>query len=356
MPVSSMFLIRQAGPEDFSGVYSLARLLDSYNLPADRTYIRELLRTSRDSFAGRLPKVRARYLFVIQGTLHKGTLLPASMSPNGASPIVGCSLIIAKHGTQSHPHLWFAQEMITKRSRTLPIRRSHPVLRMGYTEDGPTEVGGLVVLPRYRRLPERCGLQISYARFLYMAMHPERFEREVLIEYRGAMGAGGKSPFWEAIGRVFTGLPYGRADRLSVTNKEFILNLLPSEPIYCALLPESVQRAIGAIHPSAQGAAHLAERVGFRRISQVEPFDGGPYYLAPLRRITLVRQARRLKLEDGPVEGGQFHLVGTDEGGQFRAALVRGKVSGGRFRMDPEGFKRLNVQVGGEAYVCAVSR
>ncbi len=341
-----MFLIRQAGPADFSGVYSLARLLDSYNLPADQGYIRQLLHTSRDSFAGSLPKAESRYLFVLEK----------------AGRIVGCSLIIAKHGTRGHPHLWFAQETITKQSRTLRIRRSHPVLRMGYTEDGPTEVGGLVVLPRYRRLPERCGLQISYARFLYMAMHPERFERNVLIEYRGAMGAGGRSPFWEAVGRVFTGLPYARADRLSVTNKEFICTLLPSEPIYCALLPKPVQRAIGAIHPSAQGAAHLAERVGFHRIPQVEPFDGGPYYSAPLRKIALVRRTACLRLDLSPLEKesrmrveGQ-HLVGTEEGGGFRAVVIHGRITGGRFRMNPGGYQRLNVQVGDHAHVCALSR
>ena len=341
-----MFLIRQAGPEDFSGLYPLARLLDSYNLPADQAYIRQLLQISRDSFAGRLPKAKARYLFVLERE----------------GKIVGCSLIIAKHGTPGHPHLWFAQETITKRSRTLRVRRSHPVLKMGYTENGPTEVGGLVVLPRYRGLPERCGLQISYVRFLYMAMHPERFERNVLIEYRGAMEAGGKSPFWEAVGRVFTGLPYARADRLSVSNKEFILSLLPSEPIYCALLPGSVQRAIGAIHPSAQGAAHLAEGVGFHRIPQVEPFDGGPYYSAPLRKIALVQRTASLRLDSSHpgkksrMKGVGQHLLGTEAGGCFRAVLIQGRISGGRFRMDSEGFQRLNVQAGDRAYVCAVSR
>lgn len=334
-----MFLIREAGPKDFRGVFALAKVLDSYNLPADGSYIRELLHTSERSFGGLLSREKARYLFVLEG---KGK-------------IVGCSLIIAKHGTRGHPHLWFSEDRIEKSSRTLKIRKSHRVLRMGYTQNGPTEVGGFVVLPRYRGRPERCGLQLSYVRFLYMAMYPERFKQTVLIEYRGAMGIGGKSPFWEAIGRVFTGLSYQRADRLSATNKEFILGLLPTDPIYCALLPKSVQRAIGAIHPAAMPAAALAARIGFRRIPQVEPFDGGPYYSAPLRDIRLIQRTQNLPLLQGR-RGGIPHLVAAETGAIFRAALIQGTVSMGRFKMEKEGFDRLKVRSGDPAYVCAVPR
>ncbi len=207
-----MFLIREAGPKDFHGVFALAKLLDSYNLPADPAFIRKLLRISESSFGGLLPKEQARYLFVIEDKRGK---------------IAGCSLILAKHGTRGRPHIWLALDKLTKHSDTLGVTKSHQVLQMGATENGPTEVGGLVVLPRYRGRPERCGLQVAYVRFLYMAIHPERFEKNVLIEYRGALGAGGKSPFWEAVGKDFTGLDYHKADRLSVENKEFILGLLP---------------------------------------------------------------------------------------------------------------------------------
>ena len=336
-----MFVVREAGPRDFSGVFALAKVLDSYNLPADAAFIRELLRTSEQSFGGRLSKSKARYLFVLEGRRR----------------IVGCSLIIAKHGTPGHPHLWFSLDRIAKRSETLGIRRSHQVLRMGGTEDGPTEVGGLVVLPRYRHSRERGGLQLSYIRYLYMAMHPGRFERTVLIEYRGAMGAKGKTIFWEAIGRVFTGLPYHRADHLSTRNKEFIQSLLPEEPIYCALLPGPVQRAIGAIHPAAQPAAVLARRIGFRPIRQVEPFDGGPYYTAGRRRIRLIRETRRLPA--APLErntGTHPYLVAAEGGGCFRSVLARGAISAGRFKMEEEAFRMLRVKTGDLLYVCAVPR
>ena len=336
-----MFVIREAGPRDFSGVFALAKVLDSYNLPADPVFLRELLRTSEQSFGGQLPKAKARYLFVLEGNRR----------------LVGCSLIIAKHGTPGHPHLWFSQDRISKRSQTLNIQKSHAVLRLGGTEDGPTEVGGLVVLPAYRHTKERCGIQLSYVRFLYMAMHPERFEEEVLIEYRGAMGAKDKSPFWEAIGRIFTGLPYHRADRLSTRNKEFIQSLLPSEPIYCALLPEKVQRAIGAIHPSARPAAAMAARIGFRAIPQVEPFDGGPYYTAVRENIRLIREARQFPVVQGSGgAGNRPFLVAEETGGYFRAVLANGMISAGRFKIEEEAFRKLKMRAGDPAYVCAVPR
>ena len=340
-----MFLIRQAGRRDFAGVFPLARILDSYNLPADRRYIRQLLATSQDSFAGRLPLSQARYLFVLE-----------ERGPRGKGGIVGCSLIIAKHGTPGRPHLWFALDTLEKKSRTLRVCRRHTVLRLGFTEDGPTEVGGLVMLPGYRKRPEACGMQISFVRFLYMAIHPQRFGRRVLVEYRGAMGRGNKSPFWEAVGRLFTGLSYKRADRLSVANKEFILGLMPREPIYCALLPKPVQAAIGAIHPSAQRAASLLQSVGFRRLPQIEPFDGGPYYASRRGRIRILSSARRCRLGKPLSAGGTRSLVATQARGTFRAAVLGSRVRGKICSLPEEGMRLLRTKEGDPVYVYSLSR
>jgi arginine N-succinyltransferase len=180
-----------------------------------------------------------------------------------------------------------------------------------------------------------------------MAMHPERFEKDVLVEYRGAMGRGNRSPFWEEVGKVFTGLPYGKADRLSVTNKEFIWSLLPKEPIYCALLPKPVQAAIGAIHPDARQAARLLESIGFRPLPQIEPFDGGPYYLARRANVSVVRSMRRIPAGRFDSSGGGRFLVGTDAGGKFRAVMASGAT---------ELWKRLRVDAQEVVNACRISR
>ena len=345
-----MFLIREAGPKDFSGVYPLAKLLDSYNLPADPAYVKHLLRLSRDSFRGKVPREKAKYLFVLEA---KGRLAAFAKGSETTRPscLVGCSLIIAKHGTKGSPHLWFGLERLVKKSRTLRLTRSHEVLRLGYTEDGPTQVGGLEVLPGFRRHPAHCGLQLSYARFLYMAIHPRRFEEKVLVEYRGLSRIGEKSPFWEAVGKTFTGLSYKKADRLSVANKEFILGLLPKEPIYRALLPRDVRRAIGAVHPGARRAVVLLRRIGFRPIPQVEPFDAGRYYAASRKKIRLVKRTRRMVADRG--EGGRtLCLAGTDRGGFFRALLTRVTLQGNRCKLEEEALKSLGIKPGDTVHAC----
>jgi arginine N-succinyltransferase len=273
--------------------------------------------------------------------------------PAGPVPrIVGCSLIIAKHGTKGKPHLWFAIGEVTKRSRTLGLRRSHQVLLLGSTEDGPTQVGGLAVLPGFRDHPAHCGLQLSYVRFLYMAMHPQRFEKRILVEYRGISQDGQRSPFWEAVGSVFTGLTYKRADRLSVTNKEFIVGLMPREPIYAQLLPRSVQRAIGAVHPAARKAVRLLTRIGFHPIPQVEPFDAGRYYAADCKEVRIIRQTRRVRVL-GEGRAGDLCLVGTDRGG-FRAALARAALGKGRCGLEPQALKLLQLKPGDAIYACPI--
>ncbi|MBI1953714.1 MAG: arginine N-succinyltransferase [Candidatus Omnitrophica bacterium] len=341
-----MLLIRQAGPRDFQGVIRLAKILDSYNLPNDPRYVRQLLKISQASFGGKLPKEKAKYLFVLEAV--PGT------EGTGYGKIVGCSLIIAKHGTPGKPHLWFSRDTVTFRSRTLGVKRAHQVLRLGFTEDGPTEVGGLVVLPGCRGRASRCGLQLSFVRFLYMAMHPDRFEPEVLAEYRGRMGQGGDSPFWRRVGHRFTGLSYKKADRLSVTNKEFILSLMPREPIYCALLPSSVRKAMGQLHPEAVRAAGLLKRIGFRPMNQIEPFDGGPYYAARRREISLIRRTRRVKVFlDGRGQGREaFFLAGTETKVGLRAVLTRGRLVHGRLGIPKDQMKLISLQPGEAAYVC----
>ena len=354
-----MFLIRQAGPKDFAGVWPLAKMLDSYNLPADRVYVRGLLQVSRDSFLGKVQKAKAKYLFVLESPSPFSS--PRRGEGRVRGRIVGCSLIIAKHGTRRRPHLWFAMDRITKRSRTLRIRRSHEVLRLGSTEDGPTQVGGLAVLPGFRDHPAHCGLQLSYVRFLYMAMHPQRFEKRILVEYRGLSQDGQRSPFWDAVGHIFTGLSYKQADRLSVANKEFILGLMPREPIYCQLLPKGVQQAIGAVHPGARKAVRLLERIGFHPIPQVEPFDAGRYYAARLQDVRIVRKTRRLRVSlspfsspprgEGRVRG--LCLIGTDRDG-FKAALAQASLGKADCRIEPRVMRALGLKPGDSIYACPI--
>ena len=305
-----MFLLRSADRRDLRGILKLAKLLDSYNLADNPDYIRSLLHVSEASFAGDLPKEEARYLFLLENT--------------EAKEIIGCSLIVAKHGTRESPHLYLDFFTEERTSTTLGKTVTHRCLKFGKDTDGSTEVGGLILKPHYRRHPHRHGLQLSWIRFLYMALHPARFQRKVLVEFLPALrpGKGGGNPFWDALGSRFLGLSYHEADHLSIANKEFILSLFPREKIYCDLLPKEVLRCLGQVGPHGIHASHALQRLGFRYLNQVEPFDGGPYYGAPVGRISVIQNARKARVVFGG-EGRQKVLVLIEKERAVRASVVK---------------------------------
>ncbi|MBI4226652.1 MAG: arginine N-succinyltransferase [Candidatus Omnitrophica bacterium] len=280
MTAAPTFRIRQARVSDLPALWPLARQLDSYNLPADRRVLTRLVATSVRAFRGAVPKPTARYLFVMERPRdHR---------------VVGCSLIIAKHGTPSRPHFWLD---VT----TAP--GWGPALRLGMTTDGPTELGGLVLLPRFRGHRERLGRQLSYARVAYLAAHPERGEPEILVEYLPPLTRAGDSRFWRAFGGPLTGLSYREADRRSVTDTAFIRRAFPRTPVPLDRFPPAVRRDLGVVHPAAAGACRRLRAIGFRDLRQVEPFDGGPYYGARLADLTLVRRMRPGRLVAAAEQG-----------------------------------------------------
>src|SRR6202011_1402051 len=188
----------------------------------------------------------------------------------------------------------------------------HRVLSIGYNFDGPTEIGGLVVDPecRGRDKPEK---QLSYVRFVCIAMHRARFRDRILVELLPRLEEDGRSPLWEALGRKFTGLSYQDADRLSRENKEFIQQLFPPGEIYATLFSQKIQDAIGEVGPESVGAKNMLTRIGFRYDERIDPFDGGPHYSAPTISIEPIRRFRRARLADEPLPEDAEPLPGEIE-------------------------------------------
>ena len=66
--------------------------------------------------------------------------------------------------------------------------------------------------------------------------------------------------------------------------------------MYATLFPEQVQAVIGQPNETAKAAVRILEKIGFRYLNQVDPFDGGPYYGASREAISSVRERRALVL------------------------------------------------------------
>ncbi len=272
------YIVRGATAQDHAALLELAKHLNTVNLPADAEALRALLRRSERSFRRQITDPNHRqYVFLLE--------------ERATGRVVGTSMILAKLGRRDMPYAYFDMHREERYSSTLNRHFVHHVLSMNYAYDGPTELGGLVVLPQYRRHAAGLGRMISYMRFLWIAMHREDFQDELLVELLPPLKEDGTSYLWEAIGRRFTGLSYRDADRLSKMNKEFIRGLFPRGDIYVPLLPEEARNVLGKVGKNTKGVQTLIERLGFRYANRVDPFDGGPHFLASTDNVPLVQHA-----------------------------------------------------------------
>ena len=311
-----MYVIRDVQKSDLAGLKKLAQELDTVNLPNDEKELGRILEKSARSFDGRIRDPFGReYLFVLEDAR--------------SGKVVGSSLIIAQHGTRDAPHIFFDVYEKEHYSHSVDRHVRHRVLSIGYNFDGPTEIGGLVVNPSYRGV-DKPGKQLSYVRFLYIAMHRPRFRDRILVELLPRLEEDGRSPLWEALGRKFTGLSYQEADRLSRENKEFIQQLFPPGEIYATLFTQKIQDAIGEVGPESVGAKNMLTKIGFRYDERIDPFDGGPHYSCPTEKVEPIRRYRRARLAEESLPDDAEHDMGA--GGEVEDRLVSLERPQGRNR------------------------
>jgi arginine N-succinyltransferase len=334
-----VLVLRDVRKSDLPRLMALARVLNSVNLPADERALSGIVERSVRSFAGRIADpLRRSYVFVLEDP-RRGR-------------VIGTSMVIAQHGTRQSPCTFLDVTERESYSSTLDHHFRHQVLSIGFHFDGPTEIGGLVVDPRSRGGPELPGKQLSLVRFLYMATFPDRFRDTVLAELMPPLAKDGKSLFWESFGRRFTGLDYQDADKRSRRGKEFIQQLFPGGEFYATLLPPRVQKALGKVGRSTEGARRMLARIGFRYVDRIDPFDGGPHYEAKLQEISVVRGHRRLEVSEEPLEAGRRDpevlagVVRSSGPNRFRAVRTWARVAGRRVGIPEEARRALGVTQG----------
>lgn len=308
------FVVRNAQSDDLPQLYDLARQFTLLNLPADKSVLSKKLEKSEASFAGEMPKEDAEYLFVLEDL--------------ESNFVAGSAMIMAKNGTTSSPNFSFKILKKERFSKDLGIGFIHQILRLNVNTDGPTEVGGLVLDRTYRRRPEKLGRIISLARFGYIAQFIDRFEHEVHAEMAPPLTEEGRSEFWEALGRRFTGMPYKEADQISSQNNKFIQSLFPEEDIYLCLLDSKARLVLGRVGEETQAAQHLLQKIGFKYKEEVDPFDGGPHLGCRTQEVSIIKKGRRLKLKKRDVNYRGQALVAIVRDNQYRCVSTAYNVSG----------------------------
>jgi len=338
-----VFLMRPAAPGDLDAILELARFLDSPNLPHDAEFVRRRLERSERAFrAPGPPDPEREYQFALV---------------DGADRVIGTSAVISKHGTPGMPHMFLRVGEETRASATTGVRVTHTTLQLGASTDGPTELGSLVLHPGARGKPGSPGKLLSWGRFAYVARHRASFERRILAEMRAAIDAQGRSAFWDAFGRRFTGMSYTEADHRSASDKSFILDLFPATPFYASLLDARVAAQIGRVHDEAAPALRLLEDAGLHWIDEIDPFDGGPFVGAETARVLPIAETARGVVAEAPPEAGAATaIVSTEEGGSFRAVAAAAERDGAELRVAKEARERLGLFPGDEAALTPLPR
>jgi arginine N-succinyltransferase len=342
-----LFELRGSTPDDEEQILDVARHLNTVNLPEEREGVRQILDASYKSFTGHTkdPK-RRQYVFVL-----------VDRSEN---KIIGTSMIFGQLGRRDAPYIYLDVIDEERYSQTLDRHFKHTTLKIGYSYNGPTEIGGLVLHPGYRRVPERLGTFLSYVRFLYIKMHRDGFRDEVLAELLPPLEKDGTSHLWDALGRHFTDMTYAEADKLSRRNKEFIRGLFPEGAMYASLLPRQAQDVIGKVGGQTRGVEKLLRRIGFRYAERVDPFDGGPHFTALTDEVTLVQNTNQLVVEEllDSDDSASDHprkraIAAVETSGPpfFRAMLTAFEPrEGGRCAIGRGAARALGVEVGREVW------
>jgi arginine N-succinyltransferase len=244
-------------------------------LPADQRVLAEKIDGSIETFAGRRKPSAAQYLLVLEDITRAGLLGVAAVYPS-----VG------------HPYGFFSYKVSTlvRRSRKLGVQARIEILTLSNDYTGATEVGSLAVLPTLRGTG--AGRFLARSRYMLIGAFPDRFASRVMAEMRGWQDEAGRSPFWDAVGARFFDMEFDAADRLSaVEGAEFIADLMPTHPVYTALLSPEARQAIGKPHRASAPAMAMLLEEDFRYEGNVDVFDAGPQVHAERDRIRTVAES-----------------------------------------------------------------
>src|SRR6266568_5205243 len=285
-----MFYIRPIAEDDLSAVLALSERTGTglTTLPVDAERLTGRITRSLASFARVARRAEECYVFVL--------------IDGATESVVGISAIEAAVGL-SEP--WYNYHVGTQvhASRELGVYTAAPTLFLTNDHTGHSELCSLFLDARYRH--GRNGPLLSKARLLFIAEFAQRFAPKIIAELRGKLGADGKSPFWEGLGRHFFAMDYSRADYLTgIGQKAFIAELMPRHPVYTALLPEDARAAIGEVHADTLPARSMLESEGFRYEGYIDIFDAGPTLECFRDNIRAVRQSQVLPVvlgEEDPV-------------------------------------------------------
>jgi len=336
------FRIRAAQPADLQHLYDMAKLTGGgfTNLPPDRKALTAKLDRAAAAFgntdAGDPRQVKDElFVLVLEDT--------ATGEVRGTAQIFTCV-------GQQIPFYSYRIATLTQHSKELGRTFRAELLNLVTDLEGSSEVGGLFLHPGERA--GGLGMLLARSRYLFIAMHRQRFADRILAELRGIIDERAGSPFWDGVAGRFFGMSFQEADYFNAINgHQFIADLMPKHPVYVSMLPESARQVIGLPHPTGRAAMRMLEEEGFHAEGYVDIFDGGPTMTARTDKVRSIATASaatvtQVRAPEGEA-GHRRALIATGRLADFRCTYgeiaLDGEVG---VVLDPLAAQALNVGEG----------
>lgn len=303
-----MLIVRPARLSDLDALFAIAREIGAPGLtvPTERAAIESLIFDSVEALAGEIDfPSEERYLLVATDTV--------SDTPLG---------LITLRAAAGHPGADYSyrNDTIIHASPELGVNHRIYALSLSHDLSGFTQL--TPALARRTVFGSRITEVLTRAALLFISEHPQRFADDLIAPLPGVVDAEGRSPFWDAVGSKFFGVPFAQADQLALgRDRTFLAELMPHHPIYVPLLPEVAQHALGQTRDDFMSTYTLLLNEGFEAERYVDIFDGGPTFYANRNLVSSIRQAQHLPLA---LHSGTNHqanpcLISNLETSEFRA-------------------------------------
>ena len=298
--------LRAARLSDLEHLYEMAKLTGGgfTNLPPDRKALSAKLERAAVAFENTGNELTDEQFVLVLENIETGA-------------VRGTCQLMTKVG-QQWPFYSYRLNTLTQYSQELDRTVRTEMLNLVTDLEGSSEVGGLFLHPNERA--GGLGLLLARSRYLFVAMHRERFASTILAELRGIIDERGDSPFWDNVAGRFFGMTFNEADYFNAINgNQFIADLMPKYPVYVAMLDEDARKVIGVPHLSGRAAMRMLENEGFHYDGYVDIFDGGPTMVAQTDQVTSVRESRAAKVGAMNVTEGERAILATGRLSDFRA-------------------------------------
>ena len=335
------FRLRAARLDDLEPLYEMAKLTGGgfTNLPADRGALSSKLEVANSAFTNEGDELAdEQFVLVLED------------SESGA--VRGTCQLMTQVG-QRWPFYSYRLTTLTQHSQELDRTVRAELLSLVTDLEGSSEVGGLFLHPNERA--GGLGLLLARSRYLFIAMHRNRFADRILAELRGVIDERGGSPFWDGVAGRFFGMGFQEADYFNaIHGNQFIADLMPKHPVYVAMLGENARGVIGVPHPSGRAAMRMLENEGLRYNGYIDIFDGGPTMSAPTDDVKSVKESEERKISSIDLDQGERAIIATGRLSTFRACYgARALNEDGTIAIDSLSADILDVKSGDKVWSVA---